>query len=75
MYPNGDLLALVTGVGDTPWGYALIELDRDSKLVGVHEDCRHHMLDIAPNGEIYVLTNRIEKGRVPGYEHLDSPRI
>lgn len=75
MYPNGDLLALVTGVGDTPWGYALIKLDRNSKLVWAHEDYVHHMLDIAPNGEIYVLANRIEKGRVPGYEHLDSPRI
>ncbi|NJR76693.1 MAG: hypothetical protein HC773_30360, partial [Scytonema sp. CRU_2_7] len=48
--PNGDLLVIYEGVGDTPWGYGLAKFDRDSNVVWkyleqVHHDVEVHVLD------------------------------
>ena len=57
VYPNGDLLAVYEGVGDTPYGYGLVKLDRDSEVLWSYLAHTHHDLDIAPDGRIYVLTH------------------
>lgn len=49
---NGDLLALFDGLG-------IIKLDRDSRLLWANPNNAHHDLDIAPNGDIYVLTREL----------------
>ena len=33
LYPNGDLLAIYEAAGDTPWGYGLYKMDKDSRLI------------------------------------------
>ena len=33
LYPNGDLLVIYEGVGDTPWGYGLVKMDKDSNII------------------------------------------
>ena len=33
LYPNGDLLAVYVAVGDTPWGYGLVKMDKDSRVL------------------------------------------
>lgn len=75
MYPNGDLIALVVGMGDTPWGYGLVKMDKDSRMIWKYWDHVHHHLDVAEDGTIYVLTNDIRNNVIEGYEHLAPPRI
>ena len=31
LYPNGDLLAIYEAAGDTPWGYGLVKMDKNSR--------------------------------------------
>lgn len=49
LFENGDVLAIFAGLG-------LIRVDKDSKLIWASPVSAHHDLDIAPNGDIYVLT-------------------
>lgn len=75
MYPNGDLIALIVGMGDTPWGYGLVKMDMDSKVIWTYWDYVHHHLDVTADGKVYVLTNAIHTNVVEGYEFLQPPRI
>ena len=75
LYPNGDLLVIYEGVGDTPWGYGLVKMDKDSKLIWKYLDQTHHDFDIAPDGTIYALTHAIEATVVKDWQHLEPPRI
>lgn len=75
LFPNGDLLALYEGAGDTPYGYGLVKLDRDSNVIWSYLQSAHHDFDIAPDGRIYVLTQEIEQGFLPSLDHLASPRL
>jgi hypothetical protein len=49
LLPNGDLLAIFSALG-------LIKLSRDSELIWAQPMAVHHDLDVAPNGDIHVLT-------------------
>ncbi len=75
LYPNGDLLALIVGMGDTPWGYGLVKMNKDSEVLWTYFDYVHHHLDVAQDGKIYVLTNDIRTNKIPGYPNLAPPRI
>jgi hypothetical protein len=46
--PNGDLLVVFDGHG-------IARLDRDSRVIWQRLNGAHHDLDIAPNGDIFVL--------------------
>ncbi len=48
VFENGDLLAIFDGLG-------IIKLDKNSRLIWANPNNSHHDLDIAPNGDIYVL--------------------
>jgi hypothetical protein len=54
--PNGDLIAVYDGVGDTPYGYGIIKLDKDSQLVWKNLDHFHHSFSVDEEGRIYGLT-------------------
>jgi hypothetical protein len=49
LLPNGDLLAIHEGLGP-------IRIDRNSELLWAVENHAHHDVDVADNGDIYVLT-------------------
>jgi len=49
LLPNGDLLAIFDYRG-------LIKINKDSKLLWAHRGSEHHDLDIADDGNIYVLS-------------------
>lgn len=49
LYPNGDILAIHTQ-------FALIKLDRESRLLWEYPARVHHDLDVTEEGTIYVLT-------------------
>ncbi|QBQ56087.1 arylsulfotransferase family protein [Nitrosococcus wardiae] len=75
LYPNGDLLAIYDGVGDTPHGYGLIKIDRNSKLIWKYLQRVHHDLDVAPDGRIFTLTHEIKQHEIENAPNLSPPRI
>jgi hypothetical protein len=60
LYPNGDLLAIYHADGDTPYGYGLVKLDKDSKLLWAYPGRVHHDLDVDEDGNIYTLVQKLE---------------
>ncbi len=75
LLPNGDLLAIYVGVGDTPWGYGLVKMTKDSKPVWTYLKHTHHDLDVADDGKVYLLTQEVTRHMIRGFEHLKPPRI
>lgn len=75
LYPNRDLLAVYEGVGDTPYGYGVVKLDRDSNVIWYYSGRAHHDLSIAPDGKIYVLTHAFVDDDVEYFKHLQRPRL
>ncbi len=75
LYPNGDVLALYVAVGDTPWGYGLVKMDKDSRIIWKYLAHVHHDLNVAPDGNIHVLTQEIGTDDIPQASHLRAPRI
>lgn len=75
VYPNGDLLAIYVGLGDTPWGYGLAKMDKDSNLIWKYLKQVHHDLDVGDDGRIYTLTHEIRNNVIERWQHLKPPRI
>jgi hypothetical protein len=73
--PNGDLLAVYHADGDTPYGYGLVKLDRDSKLLWAYAGNVHHDLDVAEDGTIYTLGQKLLSSPPAGFESLPGPLI
>jgi hypothetical protein len=74
-YPNGDLLVIYEGVGDTPYGYGVVKLDRDSEVLWSYLANAHHDVDIGPDGRIYALTHEFVDEPLQGFGMLASPRL
>lgn len=75
LFPNGDLLAVFHGVEDTPYGYGLIKLDKDSKLLWAYAGNVHHELDVGDDGTIYALTQKISSKAPEGMDFIPAPFI
>jgi hypothetical protein len=76
MYPNnGDLLALYHADGDTPYGYGLAKLDKDSRLLWSYAANTHHDVDVGEDGRIYTLTQHIIPKPPPGLGSIAGPLI
>ena len=58
LLPNGDVIALFGGLG-------MVKVDKDSKVLWAQPNRAHHDLDVAPGGDVYVLTR----------EAHDVPRV
>jgi hypothetical protein len=58
LYPNGDLLAVYHALGDTPYGYGLAKMDRDSNLLWTFSANVHHDVDVGEDGTIFTLTQK-----------------
>lgn len=75
LFPNGDLLALYEGAGDTPWGFGLVKLDEDSNVIWKYLERAHHDVEVGSDGRIYTLTHRIRNEKVEGAHYLETPLI
>jgi hypothetical protein len=75
LFPDGRLLVIFQATGDTPYGYGLAMLDKDSNVLWTFDENVHHELDIAENGDIYVLTHRIAKQVPQGLEFIPLPSL
>jgi len=72
-FPDGDLLALYESVGDTPYGYGLVRLDRRSRIVWKNLDHFHHDFDLAPDGRVFALTHAFRDTFPNGLDHFQLP--
>src|SRR3546814_17539139 len=63
LMPNGDLIVQFETYGDTPWGYGIARLDKDSNVVWRYLGRSHHDFDIAEDGRIYTLTHEMRTKR------------
>lgn len=75
LYRNGDLLALYHVDGDTPYGYGLVKLDRNAKLLWAYPHHVHHDVDVDEDGTIYTLGQQIVSEPPPGLESFPSPYL
>jgi hypothetical protein len=75
LYPNGDLLAIYHADGDTPYGYGLVKLDKDSKLLWAYANNVHHDVDVGEDGTIYTLTQKIASQPMPVGPALRPVRV
>jgi hypothetical protein len=74
--PNGDLLALYHGNGDTPYGYGLAMMDKNSTPKWAYAAHAHHDFQVDPeNGDIHVLVQEFVKTSLPGLDALDYPLL
>jgi hypothetical protein len=75
VYPNGDLLAVYVAAGDSPWGYGLVRIDKDSQLIWKYLGQAHHDVDVGDDGRIYALTHEIRHNAYQDFPQLAVPRI
>jgi hypothetical protein len=75
LYPNGDLLAVYQSDGDTPYGYGLVKLDKDSRLLWAYANNVHHYVEVGEDGTIYALAQQIVTKPPAGLEFLDAPYL
>lgn len=73
--PDGGLIALYEGAGDTPYGYGVVKLDRDSGIVWSYAGRAHHQFDVGPDGRIYVLTHEFVDDEIENFGNLARPRL
>jgi hypothetical protein len=59
LYPDGTLLAVYHVDGDTPYGYGLVKLNKESRLLWAVADTVHHDVDVDEDGFIYALTQKV----------------
>jgi hypothetical protein len=75
LFPSGELLAIYQAENDTPCGYGLVKLDRDSKVLWKYEGRVHHDLDVDEKGAIYVLTQEVKRKAPAGLDFLPTPYL
>ena len=73
--PNGDLIALYTAIGDTPWGYGIAKLNAKSEVIWKYLAHAHHDFEVDAAGNIHVLTQQVTETDLEGFAHLPKPRI
>jgi hypothetical protein len=57
LLPDGDVLAIYTTTADSPYGYGLARVDRNSELVWKFSDHAHHDFDLQDDGSVYTITH------------------
>lgn len=76
LLPNGDLIAMYSALGDTPYGYGMIKLDKDSNIIWSYPAEAHHDFYIAPDsGNIYALTHTTIDAPIKDLENLQYPLL
>jgi len=74
VFPNGDLLAQYHGDGDTPYGYGIVKMDKDSNVLWTYDGNAHHDFYVdEETGNIYAIVQRLLKSPLHGLENLPYP--
>jgi hypothetical protein len=75
LYPNGDLLVVFGSPFHTPYGFGMVKLDRESRVIWKFSENAHHDAAVAPDGDIYVLNQRINRTGYAGIPDIEPPFI
>jgi Arylsulfotransferase (ASST) len=75
LFPNGDLLAVYHALFDSLNGYGLAKMDKDSRLLWTYNARVHHDVDVAEDGTIYTLTQKLRQDLPPDLSFLPSPWV
>lgn len=75
LYPNGDLLAIYSGLGDTPYGYGMVKLDAASQVLWKNLDYFHHDFAVHADGTIYGLTQGFRSQFPERLDHFELPYL
>lgn len=75
LYPNGDVLAVYYATGDTPYGYGLAKIDKDSHLIWKVDKHIHHDVSVSADGTIYALSQDVRFDPIPGLRHIHYPAL
>ena len=73
LYPNGDVLLVLSARGITPWGLGIAKLDKASNLLWFASVAAHHDVDVSPDGRIYTLGHFIDTEPRYGLENIRTP--
>lgn len=74
LYPNGDLLVNYVTEEDIPYGYGLVKIDKDSRILWKYAEHVHHDLDISSDGKIYTLIYGLITEKISGIK-LEPPFV
>lgn len=57
LFPNGDIIVTVKAMGDTPDGYGLAKLDKDSNVIWAVPSNFNHHVSIADDGRVFGMVH------------------
>ena len=72
LYPNGDLLALCCPGADQPYGFGVVKIDKNSRLLWNRAGRFHHNLEVGEDGRIYLLAQARPGTPPPNLEGLPA---
>lgn len=75
LFPNGDVIAVYEASGDTPYGYGVVKVNKDSELIWRYPARNHHDLDVGPDGKVYLLDHAFESTPMPGSKVREYPYL
>ncbi len=75
LFANGDLLMVLNKPWHSPWGFGLIKIDKDSRLIWKFLKQTHHDVSIAPDGRIFAMMHEIHQQQPEGLDRLKVPYI
>lgn len=73
LFPNGDLLTIYHADNDTPYGYGMVKMDKDSHVIWSVAKNFHHDMYIAHDQRIYSLTHSYMEDYAREIPHYKSP--
>jgi hypothetical protein len=73
LYPNGDLLTVSHGPGNPFYGYGLVKMDKDSNVLWTYPENCHHDVDVAEDGTIYAIRQKLLHEMPAGLDYIPTP--
>jgi hypothetical protein len=73
LYPDGALLVVLQRRKFTPYGFALVKLDKDSQLLWANFDHSHHDVTVGEDGLIYTIGQAVRQDSIAGLDTLKPP--
>lgn len=76
VFPNGDLIAQYCALGDSPYGYGIAKMDKNSNILWTYSGNSHHDFYMdKEDGDIYTLTHQFIDEAPKGLEALTFPML
>lgn len=75
LYPNGDVLAIYEAWGPRLFGYGLVKVDRNSRLIWKRLDHIHHDVSVGSAGEIYAPMQVWRTEPIPEFPQIKTPCV